>query len=338
MTHGQRGAGLPADGGRAGTGRPASSERERFLRRGTLTRVALAAVLLLCTFAGVSAFTAGPSRFSRGPLRQDAWQLVVAVEIVLVALLVATLLRRGHAARQGHLAASLNSCLRPLLIAALVAIPLVALLSNVHPGSPRARPVPKPVPAPTVTPTANLHRPPAGSGHGLPFNPLWILVALLAAVALWYLIGKLRRRPWHGRFVPEPEDDGDDDAEQLRQAVRSGQRALAEISDAQAAIIACYVAMEASLAGAGAVRGAAETPDELLARVTTDGLVTGDAAATLTALFYEARFSAHQLPQRSRAAAQQALAELAVALAPGAPAATAPGAGRGPAGQPVGGR
>ena len=338
MTHGQRGAGPPADGGQAGTGRLAGSARERYPRRGALARVALAAVLLLYTFAGVSAFTAGPSRLSRGPLRQDAWQLVVAVEIVLVALLVATLLRRGTAARQGHLAASLNSYLRPLIIAALVAIPLVAQLSNIHPGRPRARPAPRPAPAPTPTPTAHLRRPPTGSGHGLPFNPLWVLVALLAAVALWYLIGILRRRPRYGRFEPEAEDDGDDDAEQLRQAVRSGQRALAEISDAQAAIIACYVAMEASLAGAGAVRGAAETPDELLARITTEGLVTGNAAATLTALFYEARFSAHRLPQRSRAAAQQALAELAAALAPGAPAAAAPGSGSGHAAQPEGGR
>ena len=46
-------------------------------------------------------------------------------------------------------------------------------------------------------------------------------------------------------------------AEELREAVESGRAALAEISDARAAIIACYVAMERSLAerGTSARRG-----------------------------------------------------------------------------------
>jgi hypothetical protein len=336
MTHGQRGAGLPEDRGQAGSDRLAGSAPESYLRSGRRARVVLAVVLLLYTFAGASAITAGPSRFSRGPLHQDPWLLVLAVEIVLVALLVATLLRRRNAARQGHLAASLNSYLRPLIIAGLVAIPLIALLGNVHPGPPRARPGTRPAPAPTPSSTAHSRLHPSAAGHGLPFNPLWVLVALLAAGMLWAAIGLRRRRPRYSQFEPGPGDD-DDDAEQLRQAVRSGQRALAEVSEARAAIIACYVAMEASLASAGAVRAAAETPDELLARVTADGLVSGAAAATLTALFYEARFSAHQLPQRSRAAAQQALTELAIAVAPDPSAAAGPVAARGPAGRPEGG-
>jgi hypothetical protein len=73
--------------------------------------------------------------------------------------------------------------------------------------------------------------------------------------------------------------------------------------------------MEASLARAGTVCGAAETPDELLGRAATAGLAGGSAAATLTALFYEARFSTHPLPAGARAEARDALAELAAALA-----------------------
>jgi hypothetical protein len=331
MTHGPRGAGLPEEPGQAGSGRSGGAAHQGYLRSGRRARIGLAVVLLLYTFAGASAMTASPSRLSRGPLRQHAGLLALAVEVVLAALLTANLLRRRRAAGQGHLAGTLNSLLRPVLITGLIAIPLIGLLTKARPLRPRPRPGSSPRPQPSPAPTHS-HPPAPASGHALPFNPLWVLVALLAAVALWFLIATLRRRPRYGRFEPVPEDQDDDDSEQLRQAVRSGQRALAAVSEARAAIIACYVAMEASLASAGAVRDAAETPDELLARVTADGLVSGDAAATLTALFYEARFSAHDMPQRSRAAAQQALAELAVAAAPASTAAAgAPGAGPGPA-------
>jgi hypothetical protein len=44
-------------------------------------------------------------------------------------------------------------------------------------------------------------------------------------------------------------------------------------------------------------------------------VVRGTAAARLTALFYEARFSSHPLGMAQRDAAEQALDELAAALA-----------------------
>ena len=84
--------------------------------------------------------------------------------------------------------------------------------------------------------------------------------------------------------------------------------------DAKAAIIACYVAMEESLERAGTARAAADTPDELLARAAGSGLVRTGAAARLTALFYEARFSSHPMPLEQRDEAQRALAELADSL------------------------
>jgi hypothetical protein len=73
--------------------------------------------------------------------------------------------------------------------------------------------------------------------------------------------------------------------------------------------------METSLAERGAARAVADTPDELLARATASGLVRGTAAARLTALFYEARFSSHPLDHRQRDAAERALDELAADLA-----------------------
>ncbi len=105
------------------------------------------------------------------------------------------------------------------------------------------------------------------------------------------------------------------DAQDLLEAVESGRSALRAIDDARAAIIACYVAMEASLDEHGAARVIADTPDELLTRATAMGIVRGTAAARLTALFYEARFSSHPLDRGHRDAAGQALAELAAELA-----------------------
>ena len=77
--------------------------------------------------------------------------------------------------------------------------------------------------------------------------------------------------------------------------MESGRSALRTVDDARAAIIACYLAMETSLAERGAARGVADTPGELLTRATESGLVRGTAAGRLTALFYEARFSSHPL-------------------------------------------
>ena len=113
--------------------------------------------------------------------------------------------------------------------------------------------------------------------------------------------------------------------EELREAVAEGRSALAGIDDARAAIIACYVAMERSLADRGTARGAADTPDELLGRAVASGAVRGGAAGRLTALFYEARFSTHPLGAGQRDAASAALDELAgeLAVRP-APAAASP--------------
>ena len=58
-----------------------------------------------------------------------------------------------------------------------------------------------------------------------------------------------------GDFIAE-------DPEDLREAVESGRSALRTVDDARAAIIACYVAMETSLAERGTARGVADTPDE----------------------------------------------------------------------------
>jgi nitroreductase len=151
----------------------------------------------------------------------------------------------------------------------------------------------------------DVHFPLAASLYGL------LIAALVAGVLLsiW----------WARRFRPSlgagRRDFVAQDPEDMLEAVESGRSALRTFDDARAAIVACYVAMENRLAQRGAARAVAETPDELLARASAGGLVRGTAAERLTALFYEARFSSHPLGREQRDAAEQALDELAAALA-----------------------
>jgi hypothetical protein len=168
-------------------------------------------------------------------------------------------------------------------------------------------------------------------------NTVLLVVLALAAAALVYGIVRLfLKRPtiWAGwrrgrsGIALEPAAEEDDEAE-LVEAVESGQSALRLLDDARAAIIACYVAMEQNLAQAGTARAVADTPDELLARAARQGLVRGDAAARLTALFYEARFSSHPMPPQRRDHARQALDELAADLRDLEPAGHGPGAAHG---------
>ncbi len=186
---------------------------------------------------------------------------------------------------------------------------------TVKPRLPRALASPQPIPSSRTRPgtpqkTSMFHVPAAVLLYA------FIVVLLVAAVvfSIW----------WSRRFRPPGPGPGDDfivaDSEDLREAVESGRSALRTFDDARAAIIACYLAMEAHLAERGTARAVADTPDELLARARATGLVRGTAAARLTALFYEARFSSHPLDRSHRDAAADALDELADALAQTEPA------------------
>jgi hypothetical protein len=265
-----------------------------------------------------------------GPLKSDGVPIGLALEVVLGALLVITLRRDavGRRAAERRLysgepadvepAGVLRFALKWLLSAGMAAVAVV-LISDLHlhffgqtkpprlPAfAPRSK---KPVPLP-----------PGGGGWALhiPWGP--ILYGLLVAVAISIWWSSRLRRPAAPLVIV------DTSAEDLREAVESGRAALAELDDARAAIIACYVAMERSLAERGTQRSVADTPDELLARAVAAGTVAGPAASRLTALFYEARFSTHPVAARQRAAASAALDELAGELAAAKAAAPDPSA------------
>ena len=274
-------------------------------------RPVLAACLLAVVAAGLRVTVPAPAL--DGPFRHDALAVGAVLEAVLACLLVALVVRGVRAPRDALLAARLRKMLLYVIVAGLIAIPLsYALTRHVPP----LRPV-RPLKLKTA-PSGHSHLPhPAGASIGAVIVAI-ILAALALAVLIYVIVRLVRGRVWLGfrrreaGVAVEPAE-GDDESD-LREAVESGRSALRRFDDAKAAIIACYVAMEQSLARAGTAMAVADTPDELLARAAGLGLVRTDAAARLTALFYEARFSSHPMPLAQRDEAQQALAELADSL------------------------
>ena len=250
----------------------------------------------------------------RGPYHRDGIAIGIALEAVLAALLVAVLIRGGRPGDDIRVQ-RLRGVLRAALLAALVAgIPAVLLL---------ARPLHQPAPPPVVQPQPHPSASPLVTRVAHPQTSFRLPLAdVLYALLILVVIGGIaacavllrRRQPRHGALPPDEASLAEGQRGDLQDAVSSGRRALAVTDDARAAIIACYAAMERSLGAAGADHEAADTPDEFLARAAGAGLVRGNAAVKLTGLFYEARFSAHELTAAQRDAARDALEQLAADL------------------------
>jgi Domain of unknown function (DUF4129) len=276
-----------------------------------LVRLLPVALLIVVGLAGLRG-AVGTLRWD-GPLHQDAVVLGVVLEVVIVTLFVILLVRHGRGSQEPT-AVKLRAVLLLVLGAGAIGAAVLMLAGLNLKGLRAGRRLP-PIGHPTATPSSSF-RPHPGSGSAvhIPVTVLLyalLVVVLLAAVAvsIWWA---RRLRP---AIALRPGDVIAEDPEQLREAVESGRSALRTVDDARAAIIACYLAMETTLAERGTARGAAGTPGELLTRATGAGLVRGSAAGQLTALFYEARFSSHPLGHRQRDAAERALDELAADLA-----------------------
>jgi hypothetical protein len=291
--------------------------------RQQIARLLPLVLLVILVAAGLRGEVASP-RWD-GPLKSDGGPIGLALEVILGTLLVITL-RRDVAARRvaerrpytGQPAdvepsAVLRFVLKWLLGAGMIAVAVV-LITDLHLHF--FRPA---KPSQATSPAVGKVKPqrlPTGHGSGwtlhIPWGPILyglLVVALIAAVVISIWWSSRLRRPAAPLVIV------DTSAEELREAVESGRAALAELEDARAAIIACYVAMERSLAERGTKRSVADTPDELLARAVAAGTVRGPAASRLTALFYEARFSTHPVAAGQRAAASAALDELSGELA-----------------------
>ena len=279
------------------------------------------ALLIIVGLAGLRGEVTGP--VWDGPLHGDAVAVGVALEIVLGILNVVTIRRlitRAHlgtvtAVSADAVAVKLRRVLVFVLSAGMIAVAvtmLVGLHQHVFSGQARARPR-------RVASAASWSRAARSGWHLLFTVHLHLNAVLLYGLLAVLFLGAVALRIWWARSRPSGPTRSyrylGKDSRDLWEAVESGRSALRAIDDARAAIIACYLAMEASLAEHGAARAIADTPDELLTRAMVTGIVRGTAAARLTALFYEARFSSHPLDRGQRDAAGQALGELAAALA-----------------------
>ena len=188
-----------------------------------------------------------------------------------------------------------------------------------------ARPLPPlpptTVPTPVVpTPSPSAVTRPMKSTRGSHLGLMHLLVigfyALLAVLFVVILVMVVRWLRSSGRpaFVVAEAPVVAADEERLADAISAGRLALRG-DDTRAAIIACYAAMEASLAANGLGRRAADSPSDLLERATGAGLVEGAAAETLADLFREARYSSHVLDPAQLEAARTALDRISDHLA-----------------------
>jgi len=292
----------PDGGERAGAGLTAQD---------WLVRLLPVALLIVVGLAGLRG-AVGTLRWD-GPLHQDAVVLGVVLEVVIVTLFVILLVRNGRGSQEPT-AVKLRGVLLLVLGAGGIGAAVLVLAGLNLKGLGAGRRLP-PIGHPTARPSFSFRRHP-GSGSALHFPVTVLLYALLVVV----LLAGVAVSIWWARRLRPPialraGDVIAEDPEQLREAVESGRSALRTVDDARAAIIACYLAMETTLAERGTARGAAGTPGELLTRATEAGLVRVTAAGQLTALFYEARFSSHPLGHQQRDAAERALDELAADLA-----------------------
>lgn len=267
-------------------------------------RVLVTALLILLTVAGIRAI--GPAGdFSRPT--GNVLIVGVLVEALIAAMYIALRWRRRPAASE--LAGKLHGTVSAALVTSFLGVLIGLILYEYKdkPGQPGHSGVRVELPRKSVTlPRKSPKLPP------LPIRDLLIallvIVIIAVLIAIWHRGRILRRR------FDAPADLGVDEVDELARAVESGRVALREIDDARAAIIACYVAMEQSLAEAGTSRGAAETPDELLVRAVAADLVPRGPATLLTGLFYEARYSTHHMPVGKRDQAERALAGIAAGL------------------------
>ncbi len=275
-------------------------------------RAVLAVLLLLLTIAGIGA--AGPAIGLHRPPRPVLLTTAAALEVVLAGLLVALRWRVRPAVGVG---ARLRPLLSGTLVTGLIAVPVATLIGSIGEIR-RLRPVHKGRLGSAGHPARSHVARARPSAVGPAIGHDVLIGLLIAAVIVVVILAWRRRRAW--ARLPRRDNLADEetgtpaDPAAAARAVGSGRLALRELDDARAAIIACYLAMEESLAAAGAGRGVAETPDELLARAVAAGLVIAAPSASLTALFYEARFSTHPLPAQRRDAAERALADLAATL------------------------
>lgn len=295
----------------------------RVMRRGPdpLLRGALVVALLTAAAVALQARQGLDWDALTDPVRVE-WARVLAGSVLLLVLasLARSLLRRlrprrrrppGDGDRTEPEAEPFPFLLK--VLAALVVLAALGAVWFVVDAVSGSAPAVQPTPP---SPDGGSGEPGAGLPQSLPWASLLLAAAVLLAVAAAGRLLAARRAG--ADQEAEPEAVGPD-AAQLSAAVEAAESHLAAHDDVREAIAAAYAAMAASIGAGLARRGrsarASDTPTELLERAVSAGLVDGDAAASLTALFREARFSRHPMGHAQRRAAEQALAAVRDELA-----------------------
>lgn len=301
-----------------------SDDRRRSVRSGGLLAAAVALGLVI---AAVAIRAAAGAALRNAGLATGA-DVGLAL-LFAVAALVTAAKYRGHV-RTTEVPTTALDRLRQATVAVLfVSVVLVpgALIALHRPDSGQAEYPNQVVPTdilgsyqPIPTPQQTTHHKP----HSFSFDLttfLWVLLATLGAALIVVIVlvalRLLRKVPQLGpvESAPPTADSGAED-EALADALIAGRSALGG-DDARAAIIACYAAMETSLAQAGISRERSDSPSDLLHRATARDLPTAGTrdAQVLTDLFREARFSSHPMTAQHLEAARRALDSVTGALA-----------------------
>ena len=290
--------------------------------------LAILAVLLLALGAAALASAHGSAERGLGPLAKQ-WWLFAASAVGLGILALVRLRARMSATDPDSTAqARLN---RGVLAAAAVltaAVPIGLYLTRFQSPDQSDSCMPQ---CPSLLATSSVRQngtPPAvptkAASHAgtlkLPLGLILLVIgcvlaaALAAGLVLLYLRARGLKKIQLGieGAPPPPIGDEADDEAALGAAVLAGRGALE--GEARAAIIACYAAMEDSLAAAGVTRLASDSPADLLKRATERGVVSGPAPRLLAALFREARFSTHRIGARHVDQARGALDEITAQL------------------------
>ncbi|MFD5919936.1 DUF4129 domain-containing protein [Kitasatospora sp. NPDC058201] len=273
-----------------------------------------------------------------GPVGTIGWVVLLALGWVVLVGRYTSRLREEvrHLTGPTPWAERLRACAVTLLTALVLAVPVLMMVLHV-----RARPEPVARDLPQVMPTTTM--PPgdpaveAAQDDALHGGVLALLGGILVLVLLAALVvavarrfGRLRfsRRPRPGAPLPAaPPRPGD----VLALALVTGRRALVG-DDARAAVIACYAAMEGSLAVSGVSRRDCDSPTELLDRAVSHDGVDPFHTRALTALFREARYSTHPMDDTHVQRARTALDAVAAGLENRAAAPSGPTGPNGPNG------
>jgi Domain of unknown function (DUF4129) len=126
-----------------------------------------------------------------------------------------------------------------------------------------------------------------------------VLVGLVVVAAA--LVALNRRTPVDEPSSPDPE---------LLEQMEAGVDDLKGIADPRAAVIACYARLQTFATRGGVSSRRSDTPLELLQKLLVKEGVSGSAAADLTTLFEQAKFSHHRIDEKMRSRALKALTKL----------------------------